>query len=99
MKKAGLGPVVNEVSQYDQPPGTDAWFCALCGARYCFVRVVTGKRGGPPQRMIDRRYGTHRCWRGLDKRHDKGKAVVLIADGAPNPPQPEQEETHEEPPV
>jgi hypothetical protein len=86
-------PVAPEVSQYTQPPGTDAWFCALCGARYCFKRPVgTGMRGGPEQRMIDRRYGEYRCWRALDKRHPKGTVVVLIAEGAPNPPQPEQEE-------
>ena len=87
-------PVPHEVPQYDQPPDTDVWWCSGCGARYCFGRRVPGKRGGPPERMVDRRYGFYSCWRALriegKQAHDKGERVFLVADGAPNPPQPKQ---------
>lgn len=84
-----------DAGKYPRPANSDVWWCAECGARYCFRRTTPGMRGGPHQRLVDRRYGTYSCWRSIQDPtgkmyHAKGKEVVLIADGAPNPPQPEQ---------
>lgn len=89
-------PVPHEDSKYPRPPRTDVWWCSECGARYCFARREEGKRGGPLQRLVDRRYGRYSCWRSIQDPsgkmyHPKGKDVVLVADGAPNPAQPEQD--------
>ena len=89
-------PVPHEKPQYLQPPNTDVWWCAGCGARYCFVRAKPGLRGGPTERMVDRRYGFYSCWRALKdptgkQYHAKGARVFLVADKAPNPMQPAQD--------
>jgi hypothetical protein len=97
-------PIPHNDQGYEQPPGTDVWWCVGCGARYCFRRVIPGKRGGPHQRLIDRRYGIYSCWRALKeitkvkrkvvegkRYHEKGARVILAADGAPVPGQPDQD--------
>jgi hypothetical protein len=90
-------PIPHNTEGYEQPPGTDVWWCVECGARYCFRRVPgTGKRGGPHERLVDRRYGLYSCWRALKdpsgkQYHPKAERVILAADGAPVPGQPEQD--------
>jgi hypothetical protein len=73
----------------------DVWTCAECGQEYPFPRLVKGKRGGPLQRGLDRRYSPwYTCWRNKrcpsHKRKLAGNRIILVAPGAPNPEQPAQ---------
>lgn len=75
----------------------DMWRCATCGAEYPHARLIPGKRGGPARRAVDRRYGfLAQCWANKACPTHKRKAgplrVTLVADGAPNPGQPEQDD-------
>ena len=79
----------------------DDWTCAFCGTVYPFARIVSGMRGGPEDRALDRRYGFQpSCWRnsvGKKKCPSHGwklaaRRVILLSLAAPNPPQPEQKD-------
>lgn len=79
--------------------GPCKWLCSFCGKEKWFFGK-DNTHGGPDQRLLDRRYGLAYCEsaRYPDHKRYLGKVdgasgpVVFYHDGAPNPPQPYQED-------
>lgn len=106
-EKSGLEPCEDAPlpPRPPEPPERkkDRWICTSCGSERFYPRTAPGKRGGPEQRALDRRYGwafcrkaacnpiRHKVWNTLQV--DKWREMALFRhESAPNPEQPVQDD-------